>query len=322
MKPVTIVGGGLSGLTLGILLRREGVPVTLLEAGTYPRHRVCGEFLSGAGRRILESLNLPSLAARTAQRSRFTLGERSFEMELAEPALCISRYDLDAALAREFERLGGSLLVNHRHSGPREGEGTVIATGRRRAQKSQGHLFGLKAHALNAKAGSEMEIRFGKGCYVGTCRISAERTNVCGLFYARSPSQVDWRTALSMEKLQWDESSFCSVAGITLDPRPESETFSVGDASAMIPPLTGNGMSMAFESAELAAPALLAYTRGKNWRLVMCEHQAAWKKSFQNRLSWAHWLQRAVFQPFSQRTLFLIARAAPSFRSTLFAKTR
>ena len=51
MKPkgITIVGGGLAGLTLGIALRQQQVPVTVWEAGRYPRHRVCGEFISGSG---------------------------------------------------------------------------------------------------------------------------------------------------------------------------------------------------------------------------------------------------------------------------------
>ena len=42
MKAVTIIGGGLSGLCLGIGLRQRGVPVRIIEAGTYPRHKVCG----------------------------------------------------------------------------------------------------------------------------------------------------------------------------------------------------------------------------------------------------------------------------------------
>ncbi|NBS06506.1 MAG: hypothetical protein EBS69_03705 [Verrucomicrobia bacterium] len=58
MKRVTIVGGGLAGLTLGLQLRQRGVPVLLHEAGTYPRHRVCGEYLSGRAISIIESLGL------------------------------------------------------------------------------------------------------------------------------------------------------------------------------------------------------------------------------------------------------------------------
>ena len=57
-KPITIVGGGLAGLTLGIGLRQRGVPVTLWEAGHYPRHRVCGEFISGRGQAALTRLGL------------------------------------------------------------------------------------------------------------------------------------------------------------------------------------------------------------------------------------------------------------------------
>ncbi|MDB6025304.1 MAG: putative electron transfer oxidoreductase, partial [Verrucomicrobiales bacterium] len=44
-RPITIVGGGLSGLTLGIALRQRGIPTTIWEAGRYPRHKVCGEFI-------------------------------------------------------------------------------------------------------------------------------------------------------------------------------------------------------------------------------------------------------------------------------------
>ena len=58
MKPITIVGGGLAGLTLGIGLRQRGVPVSVIEAGQYPRHRVCGEFISGRGQETLTRLGL------------------------------------------------------------------------------------------------------------------------------------------------------------------------------------------------------------------------------------------------------------------------
>src|SRR5436190_2031589 len=57
-KPITIVGGGLAGLTLRSGLRRRGIAVTVLEAGRYPRHRVCGEFISGAGQATLARLGL------------------------------------------------------------------------------------------------------------------------------------------------------------------------------------------------------------------------------------------------------------------------
>ena len=60
-RPITIVGGGLAGLTLGIGLRQRGIPATVYEAGRYPRHRVCGEFISGNGPAVLRRLALDKL---------------------------------------------------------------------------------------------------------------------------------------------------------------------------------------------------------------------------------------------------------------------
>ena len=55
-QTIQIVGGGLAGLTLGIALRKSEIPVTIWEAGHYPRHRVCGEFISGRGLEVLDVL--------------------------------------------------------------------------------------------------------------------------------------------------------------------------------------------------------------------------------------------------------------------------
>jgi 2-polyprenyl-6-methoxyphenol hydroxylase-like FAD-dependent oxidoreductase len=57
-KRIAIVGGGLAGLTLGIALRQREVAVTICEAGHYPRHRVCGEFISGRGQATLARLGM------------------------------------------------------------------------------------------------------------------------------------------------------------------------------------------------------------------------------------------------------------------------
>src|SRR6266446_9957477 len=96
LKPITIIGGGLAGLTLGIGLRQRGIPVTVLEAGHYPRHRVCGEFISGGGQEVLERLGVRksfleagAIPARTA--AFFTGRAQSPARPLLPPALCLSR---------------------------------------------------------------------------------------------------------------------------------------------------------------------------------------------------------------------------------------
>src|ERR1039458_4692061 len=121
LKPITIVGGGLAGLTLGIGLRQRGIPVTVWEAGQYPRHRVCGEFISGRGQDVLARLGLlesfrqaGSVPARTAA---FFLGRIASPVRsLPAPALCLSRFVMDALLAAQFRQAGGELRQNTRWS--------------------------------------------------------------------------------------------------------------------------------------------------------------------------------------------------------------
>jgi flavin-dependent dehydrogenase len=45
-KEVIIIGGGLAGLTSAIHLSKLGFPVTVIEKNTYPKHKVCGEYIS------------------------------------------------------------------------------------------------------------------------------------------------------------------------------------------------------------------------------------------------------------------------------------
>lgn len=43
---VIIIGGGLAGLTAGIHLSKIGLKVTIIEKNEFPKHKVCGEYIS------------------------------------------------------------------------------------------------------------------------------------------------------------------------------------------------------------------------------------------------------------------------------------
>ena len=121
MKPITIAGGGLAGLTLGIGLRQRGVPAVLWEAGHYPRHRVCGEFICGRGQETLARLGLRDLLERAGAvgagtAAFFSTTQSTGPLPLPAPAICLSRFTLDATLAEKFRALGGELLEGKRRS--------------------------------------------------------------------------------------------------------------------------------------------------------------------------------------------------------------
>lgn len=343
MKPVSIIGGGLAGLALGIGLRRREIPATLHEAGRYPRHRVCGEFISGRGLETLARLGLrPQLgqagAVEAASAAFFTESRCTGPRPLPSPAICISRFDLDGALAGEFRRMGGELREESRWQ-QGFGEGIVRATGRR-LQPAAGRdgWFGLKIHARNVALTADLEMHISPRGYVGLCRLRGGIVNVCGLFRRRGDPNGgprNWRDWLCgragsplhqrLAPAQFHEDSFCAIAGLSLLPQ-RAETHgecALGDAITMIPPVTGNGMSMAFESAELAIAPLAEWSRGKiSWAEARRQIAHRCDTAFARRLAWAKWLQRAMLSPALQNLLVALAARSPRFWRTAFEQTR
>ena len=55
---VIIIGGGLAGLTNAIHLSKLGKKVLLIEKNEYPKHKVCGEYISNEVLPYLEFLGL------------------------------------------------------------------------------------------------------------------------------------------------------------------------------------------------------------------------------------------------------------------------
>jgi menaquinone-9 beta-reductase len=342
-QPITIVGGGLAGLTLGIGLRQRGVPVTVLEAGDYPRHRVCGEFISGRGQAALTRLGLRdrlmaagAIPARTT--AFFSTRAASPVRQLAEPAWSLSRYALDDLLAKEFRAAGGELRENERWRGEEFLEGVVRATGRRSHPVVNGwRWFGLKVHARNVPLTADLELHLWPSGYMGMSWLKDGEVNICGLF--RRPPGGDipqpWQEMIRgkpgshrhqrLASAQFDEESFCSVAGLSLEPQraARSAEFCVGDTITMIPPVTGNGMSMAFESAELATEPLADYSAGKiSWATAQQITARRCDEAFSRRLAWAAWLQRLMFMPSLQNALVLFAPRWPWVWRLLVARTR
>jgi 2-polyprenyl-6-methoxyphenol hydroxylase-like FAD-dependent oxidoreductase len=344
-KPIRIVGGGLAGLTLGIALRRSSVPVTVIEASHYPRHRVCGEFICGLGHDALANLGLPELLSRAGARPARTAMFQSARAAspvrpLPAQAISISRFVLDEALATQFRKLGGELEQNCRWTHQRFDEGTVRATGRRLPISDQPgqtwRWFGLKIHARNVNLRSDIEMHLANNGYVGVCRLPDNEANVCGLFRRASqqhsageePRQLLLGNPKSglrqrLADAEFDESSFCSVAGLSLEPvaaRPDE--CCVGDALTMIPPVTGNGMSMAFESATLAVEPLVCFSESScSWPEARNEIARRHRQAFSSRLCWAKWLHKFLFSNFFQLVDGSALRSELLWR-TLFRHTR
>ena len=124
-------------------------------------------------------------------------------------------------------------------------------------------------------------------------------------------------------KADWDHDSICTVAGLSFGRLPPLKGIPccVGDVFRMIPPLTGNGMSIAFESAELASTALVDYAQGRiSWNEARAGIARGYVKAFRDRFFWADLLQEAAFSSFA-RPLSMCFASQRMFR-LCFEKTR
>lgn len=336
MRRLKVVGGGLAGLVLGIALRRSGIPVRLVEAGQYPRHRVCGEFICGRGTAVLERLGLGAVLE-GACRHRTVRWERSggtgiagsgeksggtgWTQELPEPATGLSRFLLDERLAKLFTGVKGSLETGCRYRGGPE-EGVIFCNGR---AVSHSVWTGLKFHVRAWEGMADLEMHLGAGLYVGVSGVEDGRANVCALVrrdrLGKGPRKELLLRALEraglgelagrVEAAGIDPASHAAVAGVRFGepPRHADGCMRLGDAYSVMPPFTGNGMSLALEAAELAVEPLVGYAQGCcDWDAVCREVHRRCDRRFRFRLAAARWLHPFLFGGRNQAMLWQLAR--------------
>ena len=100
---ILVLGGGVAGCAASIALARKGRSVSLIEREPTPRHKVCGEFLSGEALEDLHALGIDvtSLGAVPIDKVRLAAARRAAEAPLPFPAASLTRKSLDTALIAE-----------------------------------------------------------------------------------------------------------------------------------------------------------------------------------------------------------------------------
>ena len=106
---VIIIGGGLAGLTLAIDLSLSGIEVLLFEKEGYPKHKVCGEYVSNEVRPYLYRLGIDISETNADEIKRLALSNidgNSVKVDLPTGGFGISRYALDNLLYEKAKSNG------------------------------------------------------------------------------------------------------------------------------------------------------------------------------------------------------------------------
>lgn len=95
---VVIIGGGLAGLTSAIHLSKSGLKVTLIEKNDYPKHKVCGEYISNEVLPYFQWLDLDITILKPAHISKMEFSTATGKIisgALPLGGFGVSRYELD-----------------------------------------------------------------------------------------------------------------------------------------------------------------------------------------------------------------------------------
>jgi flavin-dependent dehydrogenase len=241
MYDLIVIGGGPAGAAAAITSARSGARVLLLERGRFPRHKVCGEFVSSESLDLLADLltvqdkQLLGDAVRISH-ARIFLDDRTIETPVDPPAASIARVSLDAALWSSAERSGAEArqqvvvqsiggndpFVVRTSAGEFESRALINASGRwsnlnsaqADTQQTSVKWLGLKGHFAEAFPPASVDLYFFEGGYCGVQAVNIEdrvedsiRVNACAMVRAdvatTLPEVFDCHPALRERTRSW-----------------------------------------------------------------------------------------------------------------------
>ncbi|GAK94087.1 probable alkylhalidase [Nonlabens ulvanivorans] len=295
---VIIAGGGLAGLTAAIQLSQH-FNVLVIDPDTYPRHKMCGEYLSMEVNLYLKSLgiNVNDLSDVEIDNFSFTRGSRSIKTAtLPLGGIGISRYSLDLELynkAREkadflLDRVFDVTLIDNHFKVITSNhvlfaKQVIIATGKRSLldkkfarpfiQKKSPWLA-VKMHYKFDMPNDLVELHAYKGGYAGLSKVENGNVNLCYLVnYKSFKDYKDIPTFNNKVLTQnralkeffknaipvWEKPISISQISFEQKEPVEGKLLMIGDTAGLIHPLCGNGMAMAIHSAQMASNYVTQY---------------------------------------------------------------
>ena len=109
---VIIIGGGLAGLTAGIHLSKIGISVAIIEKNDFPKHKVCGEYISNEVLPYLKWLDIDVsiLKPTNITQLEFSTANKTINIDLPLGGFGVSRYALDEYLYQKAVANGCTVI--------------------------------------------------------------------------------------------------------------------------------------------------------------------------------------------------------------------
>ena len=325
---VIIVGGGLAGLSSAIHLSKTDLSILLIEKNDYPKHKVCGEYVSNEVLPYLEFLNIDVFKLGAKKINKFqlsTIKNKLISATLPMGGFGISRYCLDDALVKKaienkveilqdavenIEFYDEIFSVETKNNKTYQSKIVIGAFGKRsnldiqlkrQFITSKSPYLAVKTHVKGHFPEDLVALHNFEGGYCGVSKIETDHINLC---YITNYKQ--FKKYKNIEEFQekvlfknhflkqiFSETTSVFEQPLTIsqisfeDKKPiENHIIMCGDTAALIHPLCGNGMSMAFKSAQLASTLIIKFFNKEIEDRAALEKQylREWNTTFKLRL--------------------------------------
>lgn len=344
-----VIGGGIAGLCAAIRLCELGQEPLLIEGGSYPTHKICGEFLSSE---CLKYLGDWSIHPVPISRAVFKTSKSSLIFPLPSPSGGLSHIRLDPSLANYASSRGAKIITNTfvQSFTPKkhikdvhlitlsngeilESSNVIIATGRipnyLKNPPSMSYM-GFKAHFAHLPIQEATLAMFSlSGAYLGISPIENQQFNVACLVSLKKLRGMDPHlfiknlisqnpylcSVFSQGKNLFDQWMVGAIPDFGVKQTPDwLDTYFIGDAAMTIPPASGSGLSLAIMGGRLAAE----YSARHQFQ----DFKKMWIRRCSSQIFWAKLLHKVMLNPSYSRSMIGLASYYPYIAKKIFEITR
>lgn len=351
---VVIIGGGVAGLSAAAHCAELGLKTILIEAGSYPAHKVCGEFFSPECLPLLKRWGIEPSALINQMQLITAAGDKLF-FTLPSPAGSISRFVFDHCLMQRAVACGAQVLTETMvQSIESDGDGyqiflssgekiasdqLIIGTGRvlQLLQKNDQKALplpyvGIKVHFHVTDIPSDQVFFYiFNGGYLGISKVATDTVNLACLVRRKKFEQFNSDPTSFIDHLaasMHDEVFKKVVNSPQIFPWlttyvPEfgirlvpllPNVYFIGDAAGAIPPATGDGLALAMFSGQMVA----SYVQAGDAAGFRRDWQKRYKNVFRNGLL----LHKMMMLSWGTKLMYRLGSYFPKLVQIIFNKTR
>lgn len=343
---IGIIGAGIAGSCLAILLAQQGKKIAIFEKESYPKHKVCGEFISLESYDFFKQLGLPLDQWNLPIIDKLKLTSKKgtiFNHTLKMGGFGLSRAKLDYELTQLYKGYNNityyantkvdNVVGDTIHFGDATIQAKLILgthgkysanyTPQSKVHQSKNYL-GVKYHIKGNFSDDLISLHSFEGGYCGMSKIEENTYCLCYLIDSKLlkannndihklEKSILYKNQALKELFEtalfvWENPLIISNVKFKKGRTRVNNILFAGDAAGSISPLSGNGMSIAARTALLLAETI---SKTENFKELALDYDKSWNNSFRQKVNSARILNSIMLHAATHNVVLKLFNSIP-----------